>query len=490
MEEKLFLRFLEFLDSNLFSTNGNELEEIFEDSKFGDDYLTIDDYFDYNTGLSYAYETFIAQYSDVEEKYMLDLITAVYNILFYSRRNRYEKMLRKIEGFCSRMGLFFMEESGYNRLTSQNKVGEGHYADVYSINEEWVVKKLKDQFKLDKKIVKRFKYEFEMQEKLSNIDARFLQVHEFDEEKSEYKMRRADYSLYEYLTGNVLTESDRKNIVMQLLEIMDSAHKNGIVHRDLHLGNILVKDDRVYVVDYGLAKDETILRSLVTSSGPKNSHFFVAPENNVNFKLVDTLSDIYSIGKIIQYIMSDALINEEYEYIDIVGMCCRNKKADRLNSVEEILKHVRNKERNFDDALRLVYLHSNIDSGNATGEVLEYLKAMVSTEEICDLMVHNQWAYIYNIVIEMEHEDKIEFSEYVVANYSDSIRYGGWSDYDVFGYFGLGMLSNSADEFGEDLIVDLCFMVKGCADYRYSVENGRKELLLSTANNYVKSNLK
>lgn len=55
--------------------------------------------------------------------------------------------------------------------------------------------------------------------------------------------------------------------------------------------------------DFGFAKDSTHSRSRLSTSLPKPTNKFVAPERFNDFTELDELSDIYSIGKIIDYTM-------------------------------------------------------------------------------------------------------------------------------------------------------------------------------------------
>jgi polo-like kinase 4 len=51
-----------------------------------------------------------------------------------------------------------------------------------------------------------------------------------------------------------LSEEDTRNICLQIVEGMVYLHSQGIIHRDLKLGNILIAENRVIkIADFGLA---------------------------------------------------------------------------------------------------------------------------------------------------------------------------------------------------------------------------------------------
>ena len=60
-------------------------------------------------------------------------------------------------------------------------------------------------------------------------------------------------------TGRRFCEAEVKRIISQLLFILNDLHcppqrENAVVHRDLRLSNLLLKDDKLFLVDFGFAR--------------------------------------------------------------------------------------------------------------------------------------------------------------------------------------------------------------------------------------------
>ena len=117
-------------------------------------------------------------------------------------------------------------------------------------------------------------------------------------------MERADYSLHELvdhrggLTADEVIETGR-----QLLSALHSIHLRQVVHRDLHVDNILM--GRAYgryvvkVTDFGISKlvDEEESRKAYTDVGRS---YYVAPEL-VRFQYTTIQSDIYQLGLVLYH---------------------------------------------------------------------------------------------------------------------------------------------------------------------------------------------
>ncbi|MEZ5597816.1 MAG: ATP-binding protein [Pseudomonadales bacterium] len=149
--------------------------------------------------------------------------------------------------------------------------------------------------------IARYQHEFHINQSLTSPYV--CRALAFDE-----SVWRIDYediggqSLRERLADHSRSADERMQIAIQLADAVQSIHDEGVIHRDINPGNIVINverdDQQVWLIDFGLA-----------TLAPRESHHievvenlsgtlaYIAPEQTgrVN-RVVDYRSDLYSLG--------------------------------------------------------------------------------------------------------------------------------------------------------------------------------------------------
>lgn len=197
-------------------------------------------------------------------------------------------------------------------------------------------------------------------------------VYEFGEFES------SPYIVMEYLKGDELStligaktqiSLDRKiNILIQICKGLEFAHNNNIIHRDIKPENIKVlKDDKVKIMDFGLAKPES---STLTREGTMlGTLAYMSPEQ-ITGVAIDKRADIFSFGIVLYEFLTNRrpftgaestimykIVHGEYESLDlpasglgsqiqkIVDGCLKKNPDDRYQNMAAIIKALKKESR-------------------------------------------------------------------------------------------------------------------------------------------------
>jgi serine/threonine protein kinase len=128
-----------------------------------------------------------------------------------------------------------------------------------------------------------------------------------------------DYLVMEYVEGESLAHRLEKGPLLldqvlkigrELADALDKAHRNGIIHRDIKPGNIMLTKSGAKLLDFGLARSTTASDTLATftATAPKSpltqegtivgTFQYMSPEQ-VEGKELDSRSDIFSLGAVL-----------------------------------------------------------------------------------------------------------------------------------------------------------------------------------------------
>ncbi len=181
------------------------------------------------------------------------------------------------------------------------ELGRGGMATVWKAYHEALerhvaIKVLHPSFTEEEAFLDRFQQEAKALARLSHPN--IVPIHDYSEHQgSPYLVMRyvEGHSLHRYLHGRRLSLGEVLEIVRPVGEALAYAHGQGVVHRDIKPGNIMLTfDGEVVLSDFGLAKlvekDEALARELLMGT-PQ----YISPEQ-AKADPLDNRTDLYSLG--------------------------------------------------------------------------------------------------------------------------------------------------------------------------------------------------
>lgn len=86
---------------------------------------------------------------------------------------------------------------------------------------------------------------------------------------------------------------------------MSEVHRRDIIHRDIIANNIFIISGMLKIADFGLGKDLNVFNSHNTFlTQGVGQYIYCAPEQFMMLKKGNKLSDVYSLGRVINFIMT------------------------------------------------------------------------------------------------------------------------------------------------------------------------------------------
>ncbi len=116
-------------------------------------------------------------------------------------------------------------------------------------------------------------------------------------------MRWLPRTLKGRLQEGALTLTETLHLLDQIADALAATHRQGVIHRDIKPGNILVDDqNNYYLTDFGIAKD-LLSRAMTGSHIMKGTVAYIAPEQ-ARGEVVSPQTDIYSLGVMLYEVLT------------------------------------------------------------------------------------------------------------------------------------------------------------------------------------------
>lgn len=238
--------------------------------------------------------------------------------------------------FGSRLILHHMEDDS-------DLIGSGGFANVYRVpGTNTVVKKLKDEFKNNDGIISRFKNEFRLiHENLEGIEG-IIEAYEYNDDEISYTMEYCSSDLKSYIAHSRLDEEKRVDLVLEILNIMNQVHGRKVLHRDLSPKNIFIKDGHPIIADFGLGKaiDDSGRTYMTIDTSMNGTLEYCDPRQFQGLGFADEQSDIYSLGRIINYVMTGN--SDDFKHtLNLVSTIATETSLDaRYHRIQEMIDKI------------------------------------------------------------------------------------------------------------------------------------------------------
>jgi serine/threonine-protein kinase len=197
------------------------------------------------------------------------------------------------------------------RYELHRRIARGGMADVFLARDALLdrpvaLKVLFPEFATDRAFVERFRREAQSAANLSHPN--IVSVYDWGEEDGTY------FIVMEYVEGRSLAQIVRDegpllpdraaDVATDIAAALGFAHRNGVVHRDVKPGNVLISPlGQVKVTDFGIARAVTTQDNLTQTGTVMGTATYFSPEQ-ARGEAVDPRSDVYSLGVVLYELLT------------------------------------------------------------------------------------------------------------------------------------------------------------------------------------------
>jgi serine/threonine-protein kinase len=249
-------------------------------------------------------------------------------------------------------------------------IGTGGMADVFigddtRLNRKVAIKVLRRDLARDPSFVARFRKEALAAGGLNHSG--IVSVYDSGEENN------SPYIVMELITGESLRQLLQKGVIPQaraleivegILQALEYSHKEGIVHRDIKPGNIMITDSGdIKVMDFGIARATDDIGATMTNTwNVVGTAQYLSPEQATG-EMADGRSDLYSLGCLMYELLTgrppftgDTPVSIAYQHVSSPITPASQLKPGLSTDIDRMLEVVLSKDPNnrYQDATAML----------------------------------------------------------------------------------------------------------------------------------------
>ena len=141
-------------------------------------------------------------------------------------------------------------------------------------------------------------------------------------------------TLREFLLDNKLSKEELLKLAVSLCQVVEALHNASpepVLYRDMKPEHVILQQGNVRLIDFGIS----VRKSEAAKVKPLGTASWAAPEQ-LSGKLLDERCDIYSVGKIIEFMQINSYAKDDFRIKKIVNSAIEKNVDKRINSISTL----------------------------------------------------------------------------------------------------------------------------------------------------------
>ena len=215
---------------------------------------------------------------------------------------------------------------------------------------QYFMKQLKPEFKDNALLRSLYRKEFEAGHSIHHPNiVKYIEITDNEQECYIFMENIVGETLVKFIASHHDYFKSRSNLdkfFNQLLSGLKCLHESHIVHSDLKPQNIMISqiNNDLKIIDLGFCFTDSFPTTVGTTLA------YAAPEQKSGEMLVE-VTDIYAVGKIIEYIAKNIDSNLPSVYAKIMIRCLKEQRKQRYQNTDDIIRLINRRKHSIKIAL-------------------------------------------------------------------------------------------------------------------------------------------
>ena len=190
------------------------------------------------------------------------------------------------------------------------------------------------------------------------------------------------------------------------------------------------------------------------------------PVGLVDFTKLDKLSDIYSIGKIIDYISKNSVLNKKLSFC--IAKATDRDRTRRYRKIEDLKNDILSMQQDMDEAEKYKATIEKIKKNLVAPDVEEKIQELIGNDQLSYFIIEHDLLNFDKLLVQLSINMQFDALCEIDRNYQQATGYMQFQNYDTFGRIASRFIDKSTEVKNQKRAYSI---LEGCASFRFNMND-------------------